>query len=145
MNIFKRRAASVATQGEYKETNQVLKETPQNTRKNASPNKTHKKQPTERLPRSGQPQKTPNTPSRKGKLHKHQNIFDPSHLMNSTSVVGPSLMHNLVSTQRKYTKEDFNFWMDSIASSKAILFLAVHLVQKDIKARPSTLPFFFCL
>ena len=38
-------------------------------------------------------------------------------------------MHILVSAQMEYTKEDFNFWMDRIASSKTILFLIFQIVQ----------------
>ena len=79
----------------------------------------------------------------KKEVQKHPHLqWEPNKSMKLINLEGPSLTNILASEQRKQTKDPFSLWMESMLSSKAILFIVFQTVQKRHK-RP-TLQTFLC-
>ena len=66
-----------------------------------------------------------------------------THSIKSIKVEDPFFIYNLVSDQSKYTKEIFDFWMDSTPSSKAIEFLVFQITQNKHNGPKSHATFLF--
>lgn len=66
-------------------------------------------------------------------LKQHRPQQDPNQLKKLRRVERTSFINNFVSDQRRETEELFRLWIESSSPSKAILFLAFHIVQNKRK------------